>query len=341
MGPTGLAEENVREFDKKKYDASEYVKILRKAYPNEKFTIKPLSYSPKAKCVFLSTNSTSLINGWNRDASDRDDGLEKDFAKFLKKSSLQWHWHSPSGARWWDGIEITPKDFEGHYSYYGTPQKRTPKNFPEDRKAEMQKAEALFKKAGYEVKGVEEAEENRNVVECTLNGVLYRMEYVENRVTLSETQKLIGKLERLTESYSYLVKRVYDYICKKTDKKVWVMSGGGMQVQAFFGTTTEGHTEKIRDKDKNIHEVYKPHDSRYLAILYLGMENEKDLSEEYTMVVEERANMKMFDDFDKEVNTVDKNRRGAILSGVVGITSVKNAKINVKPFHQSDEEENE
>jgi hypothetical protein len=71
------------------------------------------------------------------------------------------------------------------------------------------------------------------------------------------------------------------------------------------------------------------------------MENEKDLSEEYTMVVEERANMKMFDDFDKEVNTVDKNRRGAILSGVVGITSVKNAKINVKPFHQSDEEENE
>jgi hypothetical protein len=102
---------------KKKYSAEEQLKKIQKAFPNEEFSIA--DYYDDSKCVFLKDTS-SLLNSWNRDSNQYNDGLDKDFARWLKKNKYEWNWHSPKGQTYWDGIQIIPEDFEGFYWYYGT-----------------------------------------------------------------------------------------------------------------------------------------------------------------------------------------------------------------------------
>ncbi len=99
------------------YDADNVLKLLKKKYPKAKF-IKQ-KYYDVAECVFLSTDHDgNLLNSWNRDSDSYDDGLVKEFAKFLKEHGLKWYWHSKESFSHWDGIEIIPTDYKGYEEYY-------------------------------------------------------------------------------------------------------------------------------------------------------------------------------------------------------------------------------
>lgn len=75
-----------------------------------------------------------------------------------------------------------------------------------------------------------------------------------------------------SETYHQKIKKIYDYLMALNIGDIWVMSGGGMQVQAFFG-------------NKN----------GYVAILYLEMENvKKPKDKEHTLVVNGKKNEKYF-----------------------------------------------
>jgi len=99
------------------YDADNVLKLLKKKYPKAKF--KKRKYYDKAECVFLSEeHDGGLLNSWNRDSNSYNDGLEIEFAKFLKEHGLKWYWHSEEGRTHWDGIEIIPTDYKGYTEYY-------------------------------------------------------------------------------------------------------------------------------------------------------------------------------------------------------------------------------
>lgn len=68
--------------------------------------------------------------------------------------------------------------------------------------------------------------------------------------------------EIMIKRYHGLIKQVYEYCVSLNAGDIWVMCGGGAQIQAFFGNKTG-----------------------YLGILYLGMENEKDEESEYVKAV--------------------------------------------------------
>jgi len=92
-------------------------------------------------------------------------------------------------------------------------------------------------------------------------------------------------LELLRTHYHERVKEVYDYLKTKTDDDIWVMAGGGSQLQAFFG-----------NKDG------------YIAILYLDMDTYIKVGDtnatkarmiktkDYTLSVQFEHNNHYFDD---------------------------------------------
>lgn len=68
--------------------------------------------------------------------------------------------------------------------------------------------------------------------------------------------------EIMIERYHALIKQVYEYCVSLNVGDIWVMCGGGVQVQAFFGNKTG-----------------------YLGVLYLGMENKEEEKSEYIKAV--------------------------------------------------------
>jgi hypothetical protein len=128
----------------REYNVNSILKKIQKQFPKEKFIID--DYYKSAKCVFLHADHTSLLNSWNRDSYNYKDGLNKDFAEWLIKNKLNWTWRTEKGRDWWDGIQITPKDFQGLYWYYGEPIEENIKKIkiPEDIKKRIN--EYLFKK---------------------------------------------------------------------------------------------------------------------------------------------------------------------------------------------------
>lgn len=85
-----------------------------------------------------------------------------------------------------------------------------------------------------------------------------------------------------SEVYHQKIKKIYDYLMSLNIGDIWVMSGGGMQVQAFFGNS-----------------------KGYVGILYLEMDNIKKPKEKtHTLVVNGAPNDKYFNgkvsQFDQE-----------------------------------------
>lgn len=75
-----------------------------------------------------------------------------------------------------------------------------------------------------------------------------------------------------SQDYHQKIKKIYDYLMQQDIGDIWVMSGGGMQVQAFFGNS-----------------------KGYIAILYLEMDTVKKPKEKnHTLVVNGAPNDKYF-----------------------------------------------
>ena len=86
-----------------------------------------------------------------------------------------------------------------------------------------------------------------------------------------------GKYIEIRDRYHPLIKRVYNAILEQLPQvgDIWVMSGGGMQLQAFFG-------------NKN----------GYLGILYFGMEKQKDKgNQKWSMVLQGYDKDELFKNF--------------------------------------------
>lgn len=71
--------------------------------------------------------------------------------------------------------------------------------------------------------------------------------------------------------YHSIIKPIYEHLKDRGVENPWVMEGGGSQVQMFFGVQ-----------------------SRYLGILYLDSRNSKENSNDYTLVVESKTDLKLF-----------------------------------------------
>lgn len=75
-----------------------------------------------------------------------------------------------------------------------------------------------------------------------------------------------------SEIYHQKIKKIYDYLMAQNIGDIWVLSGGGMQVQAFFGNK-----------------------KGYVGTLYLEMDNvKKPKDKEHTFVVNGAYNDKYF-----------------------------------------------
>lgn len=75
-----------------------------------------------------------------------------------------------------------------------------------------------------------------------------------------------------SEVYHQKIKKIYDYLMALNIGDIWVMSGGGMQVQAFFGNS-----------------------KGYIGIFYLEMEKvKKPRNKKHTLSVNGAANDKYF-----------------------------------------------
>lgn len=73
-------------------------------------------------------------------------------------------------------------------------------------------------------------------------------------------------------SYHEKIKFIYDFLVAKNIGDIWVMSGGGMQIQAFFGNSTG-----------------------YLGILYLNLDSKKATPKsKQTFIVNWANNDKLF-----------------------------------------------
>lgn len=93
------------------------------------------------------------------------------------------------------------------------------------------------------------------------DGVPYAVDdhgHYENEGSDRSLRHAIKHRELIIERYHPLIKQVYEYCVALGIGDIWVMCGGGAQLQAFFGNK-----------------------SGYIGILYLGMEDKKDEENEY------------------------------------------------------------
>jgi hypothetical protein len=251
---------NLDEESKKKFSAEFIIKKLKRKYPKEKFTIVPY-YDTKAKVAFLSTDSR-LLNSWNRDSDRYEDGLNKDFAKWLKSNDLDWSWHNEEGRTWWDGITISPKDFEYMKWYYC----EEPLRFKTNSRIEnsyLIKVIEEFKKQGLDVSEPEDDIEynydegsDRICVEMIKYGMRFRFYIMKERhggTVKNQVEEKINKYEQTMKRHFHLIKEVYDYCVTVAEGPLCTMCGGGLQLQQFYED-----------------------DNGYIAILYLDMEDDKE-----------------------------------------------------------------
>lgn len=97
------------------------------------------------------------------------------------------------------------------------------------------------------------------------DGVPYAVDdhgYYEREGDDSSLKHVIRHRELIIKRYHPLIKKAYEYCVSLDIGDIWVMCGGGSQLQAFFGNK-----------------------SGYLGILYLGMEDQKDEESEYVKAV--------------------------------------------------------
>lgn len=240
---------------KNQYDANVILKKIKKQYPNEDFTIIN-HYDTIAKCVFLSDHS-NLLNLWNRDSYRYVDGLDKEFAKWLKSKKLRWSWHSPRGEMRWDGITITPEDFEGILWYYNHTEKEKEYNIRKDRSS-LESAIQAFKELGYDVYDPDVKENDsdysdRDIVELYEGDMKIRFNIIRSTSAKQQVKEDDNKYIQTLIRYYEPVKAVYDYCETIAEGPLWTLCGGGAQLQQFYGD-----------------------DNGYLCILYLGMENDEN-----------------------------------------------------------------
>lgn len=136
-----------------------------------------------------------------------------------------------------------------------------------------------------EPKGVTKCGDRTNLA-VIHDGIQYVMYHMKSHHFFGDNQhssvsSQAKKYEEIVKRHHKLIKEVHGYIQKKYQGDLWVMSGGGAQLQAFFGNETG-----------------------YLAILYLDMENpdENDMLEDIgrkgvNLVVNGGRNDEHFKDF--------------------------------------------
>lgn len=136
---------------------------------------------------------------------------------------------------------------------------------------DFEQAKEMFSKEGMEVtKPVNFRKEGDRDTVCVIyDGVPYHMYLMRSSLVHEERnqQKVkeeITEFEMLKERHHDLIKKIYEKICQIPDiGDVWVLSGGGAQLQAFFGNN-----------------------KGYLGILYFDLKNKKKSNDIYTFVTE-------------------------------------------------------
>lgn len=262
--------------DKEKYDTFDAESIFRKVtkewdkgqpwYAKEPYWsirdyLKDYTDAP-TKAVYLSADS-DLLNRWK--VSEETKGLKEDFYKWLKKNNYDINWDTN-----YDGIFITPKDFEGLYWYYDELAGVKPK-LSRERKVRSEKSDKeikeiieLFKKNGYDVtepvgSETNDFERDRYEFEYQYEGMLVRIYIMRigsmshNKSYSSAVKEEVENIKEHFRDYLPEIKYVYDYCESIAEGSLWTMPGGGGQLQQFYGD-----------------------DNGYLCILYMGMRGEKD-----------------------------------------------------------------
>lgn len=115
-----------------------------------------------------------------------------------------------------------------------------------------------FKEYGYDIEEVKGLPIDRYLKNCmyaiNIDSVQYTINY-HNKYDKNGKPDIAHGINHLNEVlkntyYTKKIKCIYDYLMSLNIGDIWVMIGGGMQIQAFFGNT-----------------------KGYLAILYLDLEN--------------------------------------------------------------------
>lgn len=245
---------------KKSYDANTILRLMRKNFPTEKFSIQKMFHNidNNAKAVFMEPygGSGKYLNYWNKD-SFGENGVKKEFVDFLHANKLDFHWDEVNREH---GIMITPKDFTGHYMYYGSSEepklKIANKNYDEIKMV----IQAFKEYANLDVveadNGFDYNDEGKDRYEfdTTIDGMNFRVYVMKTgRKSLSYKDQILRSLNKIQQSlkrHEASIKEVYEYCKKVADGPVWTLAGGGAQLQQFYGD-----------------------DHGYMATLYLDMED--------------------------------------------------------------------
>ena len=104
--------------------------------------------------------------------------------------------------------------------------------------------------------------------------VMRQSTWMKSESTKVQVEREIFKLTETLKRHYDKVKAVYDFCETFAEGPLWTMSGGGMQLQQFYGD-----------------------DNGYICILHLDMEDEPDDSDIFTIVVQAKKYNKKFKDF--------------------------------------------
>lgn len=140
-----------------------------------------------------------------------------------------------------------------------------------------QKVIDTFKKKGFDIVEVKGASNfGKHMHAIWHDGVQYAIDY-HGHLDKDSNPDIAHSVNHLniminSQVYHQKIKKIYDYLMSLNIGDIWVLSGGGMQVQAFFGNRTG-----------------------YLGIFYLEMDKVKTPKEkEHTFVVNWEKNDKYF-----------------------------------------------
>lgn len=134
-----------------------------------------------------------------------------------------------------------------------------------------------FKNYGFEIDEVKgNSRWGKNMYAVWHDGVQYAIDY-HGQVDESGNPDIAhsaGHLKIMMENeiYHKKIKKIYDHLMNFDMGDIWVMSGGGSQIQAFFGNK-----------------------SGYIAIIYLEMENvKKPKDKQHTLTIQWAKNNRYF-----------------------------------------------
>lgn len=140
-----------------------------------------------------------------------------------------------------------------------------------------QKVVSAFAKKGFEIKEVNgNSKWGKNMYAIINDGVQYTIDYhghtdLKGNPDIEHGCKHL-KLIINSQIYHQKIKSIYQYLLSQDIGDIWVLAGGGMQIQVFFGNS-----------------------KGYLGILYLEMGNVKKPKEKnHTLVINGAENDKYF-----------------------------------------------